>query len=145
MAVIEYKIEITSGGTAIVTQDVLLLEVGDRVRFNDVFANGAIAIRFPTATPFGDPRLGVDVPFQLQPIAADVDPNQMVFQVAVSNAQAAYRTVPKYFHFDHPGPPPPAKFSRRRTFHFDCGQLVNGVFQPWGGGGGDTPDGGKGN
>ncbi len=128
MAVIEYKISVNANGVAVVTQDVLLIEPTDKIRFNADPATKNLAIRFPTASPFNNPGIGVIFP--VASIAPGTPPTVGTIPVVTSNdPPLALRFVP---HFQE----------NRRTFHFECGQVVGGAFSSWGGQGGDTPDGG---
>ncbi|MFN0168164.1 MAG: hypothetical protein ACKV22_17195 [Bryobacteraceae bacterium] len=124
MALIEYMITVDANGNASVVQDVKEIGPGDKIRF--VANNSNTAILFDAASPFDSPGPGVSFPVQKK----NLQNPPAALPVTKSIDQAPKRFVPEFQ-------------AERRTFHFQCGQLVNGGFSPWGGGGGNTSSGGS--
>src|SRR5207244_2909806 len=119
MALIEYRINVDANGNAKVIQDVVEIGANDQIRF--VSDYDGTYIQFDRASP-NPAALPPDTPLQVAALGTT--------QVTNPNANADLRFVPDFGE-------------QRRTFHFQCGQMDNLNFAPWGGGGGDTSSGGS--
>jgi hypothetical protein len=150
MALIEYRIVVDANGQATVLQDIREIGPGDRIQFVADAGNAKDTyIQFDTASPFANPGSKptiIGVPKQPQAYDPHNPPPSLKIVDAAGGQTEIQQPLkdPKINAGNHDLALLFDQTFRenRRSYHFQCGQLVDGEFVPWGGLGLRTPSGG---